>query len=373
MSWRPRLGPFSQPRGRGNAASGGPEICRRFQRGLCIRGASCRFFCGAAPIVEDEPREPPPDDNFVDFKLLLRGGSSYGGYYGKHEQATKVWASAVLVLEGKDQETQQLLVKDLVNDEFMGLQLIKATLDMNGKSEATVLLCAYNFLRVITYSSLLDPLSVDSFVSTIYNSFGGHNGDKATTFLLQLRRRLAAYFEGYGNVPVSTITEFVSLMLKALAELFNREARARFNEDLATLLDNIQALAALAQPEPVTSITPRIDHLRRLVVREAARVADPEGEGNHAANHPLTRSTFKTQMILPGGRHNNDSADISNIQILPTYSEIVCDSPEYLPSTDFTRPHFLDDPLQRHIDSTFRLLRYDIFSPVKDVMKELLA
>ncbi|KAJ5484199.1 hypothetical protein N7539_005995 [Penicillium diatomitis] len=54
----------------------------------------------------------------------------------------------------------------------------------------------------------------------------------------------------------------------------------------------------------------------------------------------------------------------------PTHGEIVSDNPEYLPSTKFLQPHFLPDPSQRYIDSTFRLLRHDIFGSAKDVLRD---
>lgn len=47
--------------------------------------------------------------------------------------------------------------------------------------------------------------------------------------------------------------------------------------------------------------------------------------------------------------------------------------PEYLPSTDFTQPHVLEDSVQRHIDSAFRLLRHDVFGSLKGVLHALLV
>ncbi|KAL2163207.1 hypothetical protein VTH06DRAFT_5263 [Thermothelomyces fergusii] len=63
---------------------------------------------------------------------------------------------------------------------------------------------------------------------------------------------------------------------------------------------------------------------------------------------------------------------MTKIEIFPTLGEIMSDAPEYLPSTDWTQPHFLHDPVQRHIDSAFRLLRHDIFGSLKQVIGRLL-
>ncbi|KAM0359449.1 hypothetical protein ACHAP4_004361 [Fusarium culmorum] len=83
-------------------------------------------------------------------------------------------------------------------------------------------------------------------------------------------------------------------------------------------------------------------------------------------------STFPRDLEIPRGRHDNDFADISKIAILPTYEEVTSEQAEYLPSTNFTEPHVLADPLQRYIDSMFRLVRHDILGPVKDILRDLL-
>ncbi|RYP53611.1 hypothetical protein DL768_001475 [Monosporascus sp. mg162] len=72
-------------------------------------------------------------------------------------------------------------------------------------------------------------------------------------------------------------------------------------------------------------------------------------------------------------RHDNDNIDISQIRIFPTAEEIASQYPEFLPSIDFSRPHFLADPLQRYIDSNYRLLRHDIFGPVKQLLRRTIS
>jgi hypothetical protein len=64
---------------------------------------------------------------------------------------------------------------------------------------------------------------------------------------------------------------------------------------------------------------------------------------------------------------------MTKIQIFPTFREVTSNVSEYLPTTDFTQPHFLSDPVQRHLDSAFRLLRHDIFGPLKGVIGGLLS
>jgi hypothetical protein len=118
----------------------------------------------------------------------------------------------------------------------------------------------------------------------------------------------------------------------------------------------------------------RIEIMRNVVASALRGLVPPTvpEESVPRTSTRLAQSTFPMDMEIPGGRHDNDLADISEIQILPTQGEIVSDNSEYLPSTNFSQPHFIADPMLRYIDSTFRLLRHDIFGSVKDVLRDLL-
>lgn len=317
--------------------------------------------------------EAPRDEHYVECKRLLRGRST--GFQGQNylqDSAMKLWVEASLVLHGPNQGLHQSLAKDLVNDEFKGFEYIKATIEMRG-AHGNNIRCAQSFLAVITHPSLLDPLSIDSFVSTLYHFFAGHDGGKAVKFLLELSQALKTYYEGRLDHPLTTTTPLM-LILRTLAEVLEREARSRLNEDVVTLFDKIDAVAAPLKNHPIMNeITMRIGLLRRLVSRETDRLAATKVGGMPDTTTRPVQSTFPTKMALPGGRHDNDFPDISAVQILPTRGEIDSGATECLPSTDFTRPHYLEDPVQRHLDCAFRLLRHDIFGPVKKVLNDLLA
>ncbi|SCV33448.1 uncharacterized protein FFB14_04511 [Fusarium fujikuroi] len=115
----------------------------------------------------------------------------------------------------------------------------------------------------------------------------------------------------------------------------------------------------------------RASVLKRMVISAKEFFDSVEASDKRRGKQPII-STFPKNIEYPGGRHDNDFADITKIAILPTYGEVVSEQEEYLPSTNFTDPHVLDDPLQRHIDSMFRLVRHDILGPVKDILTDLL-
>lgn len=86
----------------------------------------------------------------------------------------------------------------------------------------------------------------------------------------------------------------------------------------------------------------------------------------------VVKSTYPRQLIVPGGHHDNENGAITKIKILPTKDEIRSDYPEFLPSTDLDQPYFLNDPVARHLDTHFRLLRHDIFGELKEALGGLI-
>jgi hypothetical protein len=118
----------------------------------------------------------------------------------------------------------------------------------------------------------------------------------------------------------------------------------------------------------------RINVLRRMVDLSADLLTTNAGEEPPSSNVPITavRSTYPIEIALPSGKHDNDHFDITHINILPTVGEISGSQPDFLPSTDFRQAHFHKDPIQRYLDTHFRLLRHDIFGPLKEVLSGLM-
>ncbi|RGB37021.1 hypothetical protein C1646_652342, partial [Rhizophagus diaphanus] len=71
-----------------------------------------------------------------------------------------------------------------------------------------------------------------------------------------------------------------------------------------------------------------------------------------------------------GRRHDNDFVEISEMSIIPTNEEILCERPPFLPS--FRYPfHFLSDGAARLLDTQFRLLREDLLNPIRNELKKI--
>ena len=94
------------------------------------------------------------------------------------------------------------------------------------------------------------------------------------------------------------------------------------------------------------------------------------GEG---PGEDISRADFILERDLPGElslhgrRHDNDHSFIGDIQILPTFGEIVSTRPEYLPSTNPNQSHATE--LHWVFDRNFRLLREDTVGKLRDSIR----
>jgi hypothetical protein len=315
---------------------------------------------------------------YLNWKRLLRNGIQGSGYsQTEHDEIFQFWNGALKILESDNSGNHQFLVKDLVDDNLHGLDFILATADADNP-EGIRRIPAYHdpFLKVITHTSLLNCLSVDTFVGTLYTTFGGTNGDRAIRYLRSVCRNLMNKgADASESAPVTSL-EMVKLLLNALYQLLSRVTRARLHDELPGLLDLTSKLV-LEMTETCSNadldgLEGRLDVIRSLITSASRALVKTRGPEEASRTAELALSSFPMDMQIPGGRHDNDFAEISRVLILPTHQEIVSSDSEYLPSTNFLQPHILADPLQRYIDSTFRLLRHDTLGSVKDILRDLL-
>jgi hypothetical protein len=318
-------------------------------------------------------------DDYFDFKRQMRH-HGLGIFLSDFDasECVEMWTLTLGIMNSSNRELHQSVARDLADDDIGGPGFITRTLRLCGtlKSDGDCLSVARAFLQTITHPSLLRCLSVDTFVGTIYRMVSGGNGDQGISFFSNLNRRLSKATES----PQQSL----ALVILSLYELVCRERKCLLNDDMPALLEELETKAvqldtwstnAAGTISDFDTSTVQIDMMRRMLDGARGRLAtnDPAGVASTTRNVNTIRSTFPTAVTVPGGNHDNDSADITKIQIFPTLDEIMSDAAEYLPSTDFTRPHFLADPVQRHLDASFRLLRHDIFGPFKEAIGALLA
>ncbi|KAI9142789.1 hypothetical protein BKA69DRAFT_1113975 [Paraphysoderma sedebokerense] len=68
----------------------------------------------------------------------------------------------------------------------------------------------------------------------------------------------------------------------------------------------------------------------------------------------------------PGGRHDNDPFEYTQIKIIPTHNEILCRKTPAVPFNNFRARHWLPHGPRRLLDTHFRLLREDMIAPLRN-------
>ncbi|KAF4439729.1 NFX1-type zinc finger-containing 1 [Fusarium acutatum] len=316
-------------------------------------------------------------EEYYDWKRLLRS-SPYDSFGSERiEETLKFWEGALGILDGDSQDQHHIVAKELVQDKFNGPEWIDVTTKMTSFTSASSFKCAENFLRVISHPALT-PLSISAFVGTIYVLFGGTSGQQGIEFLSRMCTSISKTIGGTVGTLDPKLHDLVDVILKALHELLVKTSRTRFCDGLPKVIELLdKILAVIAQHVAGAyrdGLQGRLDIIKRIVDGSTARVVviKVPADGKKRDKNSVA-SSFPQEVAIPGGRHDNDFAEISDVSILPTQGEIISEHEEYLPSTNFLHPHVLSDPMQRYIDSTFRLVRHDTLGPVNDTLRDVFS
>jgi hypothetical protein len=364
--------------GGGNRAR---NVCFDFQNtGTCNRGDSCLYSHdntnttnNTAPSrVNEDADQRQARQTYNAWKRLL--GSA------PHDSRTmqRLWESAVDILQNGDRDRKQQLPHDLdIEDQnYNGRRHIQALMSKRVKEDeytSFVTICQ-SFLLTMAHSSLLDCLAVDTYVSSIYNYISGANGARAIPFLQHLCEILISVrTDNTPSISANVLESTLVALSTVLRELMKREFRARFNNDVPILMESLETAASIFSPDiqsvSSTICTSRVREVRAIVARAKGLVS----EDNPALPSTSTTSFYPRDLVIPCDRHDNDKLNIEDIVIFPTRDEILSDATEFLPFTDPNQPHFLSDPVQRHIDAYFRLLRHEVFGNLKTALAHLMC
>ncbi|KAH6616003.1 hypothetical protein B0J18DRAFT_403352 [Chaetomium sp. MPI-SDFR-AT-0129] len=403
----------SSSRGRTSTNTSTRGICKFFLTSHCTHGSTCRFSHDEADIertLEESGGQSRAEaqasrEAYVDFRRGVRDSgtrrmSSWSGGFLR-EELEETWRLAGKVLDGPGREGQQDVARDLGGSFNSGerdggrgvdglgfvqrsVEIVVNSTGKGGDVEEVVNLVAA-MLRVVTHPSLVRSLSVDGFVGAVYRRIAGVEGDQGLVLFGRVNELVGERCLGAPESPRGLLR----LMVEGLYEMLRRERGVLGNEALGGLVEGIKGnvvrlVADLGEGEltaagELDAISARVEMIRRMMGAARRSLTGPGMNltpGIITSHHSTTRSTFPFAAAIPGGHHDNDFADITRIQIFPTLGEITYAGPasEFLPTTDLTQPHFLaTDPVQRHLDSAFRLLRHDIFGPLKDLVGSIFA
>ncbi|KAH6960364.1 hypothetical protein DER45DRAFT_602303, partial [Fusarium avenaceum] len=238
----------------------------------------------------------------------------------------EIWKAALYLLDSNHPELHQEVARELV-----------------AKRQHSV--CVETFILILAHPSLLNCPAVESCVQGIYACVAGEGGEHGIGFLSRACISRLARLEKYSGTLSSEDYNLISSIARACHELACRTPRIQTrNSRPAFLVPLSKLVTRMDEKFPKTNLGGLHSSLDM-----GAGTLETSGDGP-CDDLPL----FSIIADKPGGRHDNDFADISEIFIFPTVDEI-------------KRQH------ARYIDSMFRLLRHDTIGPVIGVLRELLG
>lgn len=250
------------------------------------------------------------------------------------------------------------------------------------------------FLQLISHEDIRQSLVLEKAVGTIYNVVYGHDGNRGVKFFRRIASCLVHMISeaeiGSGSMAMDEVLQALLLATKALLSTLTLNQGAAIKKEFRGVVEQLsscyhteginrghRSLEARFAQENIHKIEDILSIGDAISTSNAANIRTTNNSGLQPPEYHLP----KLDVDLPGERsqlgprHGNDHAAISNIRILPTLSEILCDGrPDFLPTR-----HSPISPSNHHetgifqlLDSQFRLLREDTSGLLRDSIRLIL-
>ncbi|KAG8357677.1 hypothetical protein FVEN_g4422 [Fusarium venenatum] len=348
----------------------------------CTYGQNCRFLHdtsstqrSARPNHTNAP-SAPRDGKLHQWKKLIKLGDS--GSNSPELKNVVVGQFFQLGLElldgdiGAAQEAIKLLAKD------SGLTFIKALTERHiaQPGNANKLTLWETEVRplfsLITHPRVVDSAVLEQQVADLFNFLLGVQGRRMTilfNFILQLIAELTRPTQCTLRLGI------LELSLNVLAKIIDCNTNNIVNPECGRLVSAFaQLLHHHSNGKDNFSFVQASKYVEYMQQRLDTGKDIPEMMFNTHA--PLSRESFVLKRNGPGTlsadgrRHDNDHTDIRNIQIMPTFDEIVSPRAEYLPTKYPSEWHI--GGIRGRLDREFRLIREDTVGQLRDVVRDML-
>lgn len=273
------------------------------------------------------------------------------------------------IVEKGDSSSVQKVIMELAGER--GLKVIDNLIGQcrSSSCEATWNTVVRPFFQTICSPNVASSAVLEQARETILGYTVGPGGRRFeplfsfvnATLLSQIQKRHASTETCHGNLELAT---------SMLSLLLDSSTANLVNDKFITAASALRAIVRTQEGDVTFSILQARKHMEYINARLGIGQDVPLAQSATGGGVP-SRAQFVLAHDLPGDlskegrRHDNDFADISDINILPTSQEIMSSRAEYWPTTTMEGAHV--QGLKWVIDRSFRLLREDTIGQLRDV------
>ncbi|GLA20294.1 hypothetical protein AnigIFM62618_008866 [Aspergillus niger] len=292
----------------------------------------------------------------------------------------QVFLEAGLAMIDESPDTRRTFIESLATES--GLRKVRQIVETDFAISYSVLKPMFDphcilFFQLVSHNEVLSSLILEKAVGTIYNVIYGPGGRRAIGFFTKVTDYLTQFkSDGRSQAVVqhvATPSEVLSLVSRVLLGTLTLNHEAAIQVDLKKIADRLYDCCHADNADArAGDDNLQLAYENILKIQEIFSMGDsiPMSQKPDQVQKIKSNQQNSTRYIvdLPGElsdhgpRHDNDKTAISDIQILPTKSEILnADRPEFLPARCATGSANMHHEwgIRRLLDSQFRLLRED--------------
>ncbi|KAI2914317.1 hypothetical protein CBS147343_9880 [Aspergillus niger] len=292
----------------------------------------------------------------------------------------QVFLEAGLAMIDESPDTRRTFIESLATES--GLRKVRQIVETDFAISYSVLKPMFDphcilFFQLVSHNEVLSSLILEKAVGTIYNVIYGPGGRRAIGFFTKVTDYLTQFkSDGRSQAVVqhvATPSEVLSLVSRVLLGTLTLNHEAAIQVDLKKIADRLYDCCHANNADArAGDDNLQLAYENILKIQEIFSMGDsiPMPQKPDQVQKIKSNQQNSTRYIvdLPGElsdhgpRHDNDKTAISDIQILPTNSEILnADRPEFLPARCATGSANMHHEwgIRRLLDSQFRLLRED--------------
>jgi hypothetical protein len=329
--------------------------------------ARYRQSSGSAPQDDrnGHPRDPPhrtddPQEIQVRrWRYLTLDGSQPDRPLPRHGR-NKFFQDALKLVQS-DAGSMQAVIQALASDG--GLKRIRQLVTQDFQTRPVdVLTELLPFLQVISYPKVLSSGLLESSRGMIYSAIYGPGGQYA----LKLFEYVASTVE---QLSTSDLEAIVAVYAKTLELNGSSELVVGFKPVVEKLSAAVEAVRDDCGDLSVINARRWLERakLRLGLGKPITRLANDTNRSSRPRYEFAFQPDLPGHLSKTGPRHDNDFEDIRDIQILPTFEEIMCDRSPYLPVLNPAEHHL--SGTEGLIDRHFRLYREDVVGSIRDAVK----